>query len=158
VTQDFEAKADSVVQELTLCQAAFDSLAQRAWQSMSIIVAGFMASLALTLDIQSESAPTAVAISVFAVGAVVFLELWRHFVERDAALRGKLTDYMSALERRVGFERQAILDDSPSPFRLRHWEAGAWPDSSRSLMVWTARLLQLGWVLDAAWRWWLALS
>jgi hypothetical protein len=163
--------------ELDLCQEHLGSSYMRSWQSGAIILAGAMAALALMLRIESGQLAAAVISTPFAVGVVWILHSWRDYLRRERAFQRLSIWHMRELEGRIGLRRQLYIqlaDDWNTRSEL--WKQ-AWkhltPEEqhrfegryigepgaaltrlgAHSFLGNTSLVVQVGWVLVAAWRW-----
>lgn len=105
---------ERIVAELDLCQEHLNTSYMSTWQSGSIILAGALASLALTLQIKATNLAAAVITTVFAMGAVLILGMWLLFLQRETAFQRILVRRLRTLERHLGMRRALlirVLDD-----------------------------------------------
>jgi hypothetical protein len=138
-----------ILAKLDLCQKHVDNSTVRSWQSAGIVLAGAMATLALMLQIQASDTAAALITTVFAVGALLAVQIWRNLVRREYQLRHESVVRMRELEGQLGMEPQARIlcrDEATSV-------ASLFPGRSTAALDTTGYLVQLGWMIVAAWRW-----
>jgi hypothetical protein len=147
-----------LIAEIQLCQQALDSLVMRSWQSTGILMAGAMASLVLMVQIDAtvSALNKALVTTFFAAGALMLIATWMRFVSREAALQRSTIERMKDLEKQVGFGRQAKLSSteiSRVALRLGGFSLRMPAANQAFVLRFTGRLLMLGWVGIAVWRW-----
>ena len=154
-----EQAHERLVDELQLCQQAFDAITGRSWHSSGILLAGAMAALALMLQVQATEFNAAWMTSLFGAGAVVILAVWSAFIRRERLLQKALIVRMHWLEGRLGFERQELLRG------VRNEEGAGFgpidvvtrrllsPVDQSSVFSVTTRVAAIGWIAVVVWRW-----
>ena len=143
------------------------------WQSSAILIGGSIAAIAVILQARS-STPLAISTSAIAVAASVLLELWIRIWERHKAAMKATQRRMRDIESQTGMRRNIYLyllsrrgchTKEPEwqclgPHEKKEFEQRYLSDcmglpgpEGHSILIWTARVVQVGWLLLMIGKW-----
>jgi hypothetical protein len=148
---DGESRQSLDVAEIDFCQKHIDNSTIRSWQSAGILLAGTIAALALMVDVSGSEEAVTLITTVFALGALLILEVWLSLVEREEALRLTSKERMATLERKLGLRRQQEIKEADDKWERQHKRFWI-PKDNTAALVWSGRTVQLGWVALVVWR------